>query len=374
MSVASTQVQLSQAQIMAIYNNRFTYARRNTRRVKGRAFSYGNAYTSGVASDPLRITTGNFLAGVRVHIHGTVTYTQAATTAAPTLTDAAGLGLISNLAIIGEEEVTPVSLSAWAQEIFRIMAEKADYVSAAVFNLPLANTGSTTVTNTETVDQWIEFPMVQDFIDLLGIQNLNNNDINVNVQINWGNFSAAVTLPTGVTATQALVADLYAIRYRANKQGTPGPDFSKFYNALAITRNRALNAETFDITVNYKQWITGIQLHVFTASGVLDVNNSLGISSIKVTATAGEVVLLDQDLQDIQNENLERYGPPFAAKYQNKGVYILDFPLIRDYIEGARYTDLTITLTMSATPPAGAQVSAYLQGLANTFPAVPLFI
>lgn len=367
-----TQAQMAQISLAA-YQNRHTFAHKITRRLPGRAFKYGVVYSAGQALDPERVTTGNYLAGIKVHVKGTVTYTQAATTAAPTMTDTGHLALINNLAIIGENQVTPVSLSGIAAENFRLLEQRADYVSTAVFGLPAANATTGTVTATETVDFWTEFDNVQDMVDLLGIQNINNDQLNVNVQINCGNFTDAVNLPSGVTAAPSLTMDLYAIRFRANKQNQPGPDFTKFFNQLAVVRNQAMNSEDNVVNINYKNVITRLLVHCFTAPNVLDHNNSLGVTRIRLTASSDTIVIRDQDISEIIDEQAKRYGQQFYTLYGQKGVYVIEMDMLRDYVDANKYTDLKLTITTGATPAAGASVSVYLQGLTNTDPNLQMF-
>lgn len=374
MSSAPSQMQLTAAQVQAIYNNRFTFARRITRKITGSAFKSGIPFAAGQQSDPYRVTTGNYLAGIKLHVQGTMAYNLAANTAAPTLTDVGHLGLINNVSIIGEDEVTPVSLSGFAQENFRILDEKADYVETAIFNLPPANTTSAAVQTNEDVDFWLLYPNVQDFIDLLGIQNVNNDKLNINVQINFGVETNCVNLPAGSTATFTGTVDLYAIRFRANASNQPGPDFTKFFNALSVTRNASLNSSKYDININYKNTLTRLLLHVYTGANTLDANNSLGLKTITLTASSGQIVLRKYDADDLQQDNFERYGPTWYGKFANKGVYVIDLDMIREYLPCYNYTDLKVELEFANTPATGATVSMYLQGLTNTFPQVPLFM
>lgn len=366
--------QQQQALALAIYNGRFTFAHHITRRLPGRAFKYGVALTAGEALDPVRVTTGNYLAGIKAHVHGTITYVAAATTAAPTATDTGAYALLRNLAIVGENTVTAVNMSAFAAENFRLLDRKADYVETAVFPLPPANTTAGVVTTVENVDLWAEFDNVQDMIDLLGIQNVNNDQLNIDVQMNAGNITDAVTLPAGVTATSDLVVDLYATRFRANKANQPGPDFTKFFNQLGITRNQVMDSTSNVVNINYKNVLTRVLIHVFTANNILDHANSLGITRIRLTASSDTVILRDQDISEIIDEQNKRYGPQFQSLYGAKGVFVMDFDLIREYIDASKYTDLKLTIETGANPPAGASVSVYLQGLTNTDPAIPLFM
>ena len=370
----SSNGQLSQAQILAAYNARFLFARYGTRRIPGPAFKYGSTWSANTNSDPIRVTTGNFLAGVKARIHGTMAYTLPAGSAAPTLTSTGAQGLIRNLAVIGQNQVTPVSLSGQAQEIFHVLEQKADYQDTAVFGLPAANAGTASVTVNESVDVWQQYDLVQDYVDLLGIQNVNNDSLNIDVQMNFGAETDCVSLPAGATATFTGVVDLYAVRFRANKAGQPGPDFTKFFNQLAIVRGQKMDSQSVVININFKQLITRIILLVSTAANTLDSENSLGISSVSLTASSGELILGNWDLQDIINEQAKRYGPEFTANWGGKGLYALDFDLIREYIDGSAYTNLALTLEMPTTPAAGATVSAYLQGITNTFPQVPVFM
>lgn len=359
---------------MAVYNDRHTFARRNTRRISGGAYKYGVPFEQSTNSDPIRVKPGNFLAGIRMHCHGTMAFSQPIGAGAVTRSSFGPDALITNLALIGEEEVTPVSMSSFAAKQFEMLAKKGDYVDTDVFGYPGANGTGAVLNTNETVDFWREFLNVHDLIDLLGIQNVNNDQINLNTQLNFGNAANSFVLPNGTTATFTGVVDLYAIRFRANLQGTPGPDFSKFFNQLAITRSTALTTSEVDIPVNYKNWITRMLVHVYSAPNTLDATNSLGLTNISVTASNGQVLIKNYDLSDLINQNSTDYGAAWQSEYAGKGAYVIEFSPLREYLDGFKYTDLTLTLTFGAAPGAGATASVYLQGLVNTNPLLPLFM
>lgn len=374
MASASAQVPyavLSPAEIQAIYNGRFEYAQKYAQRVRNVAFKYGLPFVSGKPATPEKITTGDYFAAVKGHLHGTMTYTATAAVAAPTPTSKGMLALVDNLAIVGQNQITPCSIPAFNAEQNMLLDKKADYVSTQVFPMPAAFAAAGSVA--ETCDCWMEFPITQDFIDLLGIQNINNDNINITVAVNWGTETAAVNMANGLSASFSGVLDLYAVRFTAPLANQPGPDFTKFFNSLSVVRDQSMNTVNNVVNINYKNWITRLVVNVFTSADNLDSGNSLGVQSITLTASSGKYVLLQMDLDELIDENRKRFGPQFNTLFGDKGVYVLDFEEIRDYIDGEGYTDLVLTVKTSAVT-AGATMDVYLQGITNTDPQIPTFM
>ena len=300
-----------------------------------------------------------------------MTYTATAAAAAPQPTSKGMLALIDNLAIVGGNQISPVSVSAFAAEQIQIMEKKADYVSTQVFPMPPAFTAAGNAT--ENCDCWMEFPLTQDMVDLLGIQN-NSGKQNITANLTWGTEDASVNLASGVTASFSGTLDLYSINFAAPLQGQAMPDFTKFADILNVASDQVMDSKTNVFDISYENWITRLILNVFVSPDNLDTSNSVGITTIKLQTGTGKEVLFNQDLSELIDENRKRFGPAWNTLYGTKGVYVIDFEQIRDYVNAADFASLRVVVETAAAPAAGVTADLWLQGLTNTDPAIPLFM
>lgn len=323
----------------------------------------------------LPIPPGFLLGGVIAHVRLPVTLNLNGA-AAPTLSTIAHHALIEEFFMnYNGSEVNIFSGDA----LFTRQLNNMEFPLSDFSAVDVTPTPSGTGTN-YTYDFYYEIPAVYAWSSLMGVLNLNSNSIHASVGVRWGDVKNLFNLSAGQTATVngGYVEFLTKRVTQPQNVQTDGlPDLSKTYSVsyqdFALTGSGTLrlplNADNTitRITINMLQGGTGNGSDVAS----YDTSNALQLQNVGL-GWAGMVNKYNSPYWYWQEQMARNYGQSMA-KWINRGTIVIDLDRHggRDWINAYDVTNLVLTLTLGAAPPAGSKARVYIEQVVNSS-AVPI--
>lgn len=367
--MSMTQAQLNQQQLVQqALRWRHLFAETSRQLVSG---PIGNVPYAVNGRGSLAIPNGFLMTGLTAHVHLPVTLNLNAA-AAPALS---GVGISSVLEEVFLNYNGSESTIFSADGIFVEQREAMEFPfseSSTADSVPVPAGAGTNY----TYDWYFDVPNTYSLMTLMGLLNMNSNDINASIGVRWGDIKNLFVLSAGQTAT---VNGGY-VEFIVNRQTQPTnpqqnglPDLSKTYVVSYQDFNLAASGwNRLDIKADHT--ITRLTINLLeggTGNGsdvaAYDTTNALQLETVKF-GWASLINKMDSvPYWYFQQEMAKNYGQAMQ-KWINKGTIVLDLDKTggRDWIDAWNVTNLAVQLQLGAAPPAGSKARVYLEQIVNT--------
>ncbi len=319
-------------------------------------------YRSGQKGAPLQLERNGFLAQLLLHIFGTMTITQPATTPpAPTLQAGGPWNLISSLGL-------QVGGLGWINNLsgYGLMVHEAyrhpGYAPQYTAPLPGAG-GAAIVVTPEAWDFRLALNVAVDERDLVGMINLQNAAASAYLQCTFASEATVISLPNGTTAAfnpGAINVDAISFEPPSGKDAAAidAAVLGTVHTLEEIPTVLSGGAKT-RIQLPVGDIYQAIYLTTWTAAGNPDTANTIGLASIDLNyGNYHPVNNVSAAAVQFLSAMTDRSDAPANA-------YVLDFMKNRpyEYVDATDLPQLNLDLTFNAAPPAGAQVNVLLERL-----------
>lgn len=300
---------------------------------------------------------------------------------------------VFTIANAGASSISALGIDALVEEFFftyngsesTIFSADAIYtrLRAGLENPSADSTKAETIPNvtgpgTFTWDAYYEIPNVYSDASLMGVLNLNSNEIHAGVGVRFGDVANCVTLAGGQTCVDAGGSYVEFLAERetqpTNVQTDGMPDLTKTFTVgfqdfpLASSKNNKLVLQADHtvtrIILQFLQGGTGNGSDVAS----YDTSNALQVQNIKL-GWASMIKKYDVPYWYFQQQAAKHYGTsPNVNKFINKGTVIIDLDRFggRDWIDAFNVTNLAATVDLGAAPAAGSKCRVYLEQVVNT--------
>lgn len=315
------------------------------------------AYASGRQGNIVPFEKADLLVDVKLHLQGTMTFTQPAGAAAPSFSQGTAHSIFGQvMTMVGG--AGPV-INATGRSLYLLeLAKHPAYVdSSSKAPLPPANGGGAQVVTQEAWDLWLDLPIAVSLNDLTGLLSLQERVGAVQQQLVWSTESGILNLPNATTAAFAGQATLDVRRYLIPADPRSWPDLGWVHIVEELVQPIVAGGVATRVNLPPGDEYLRIILEPNSA-GAPDATNALGFSLVNLNYGGFQQEYRSAENLQFESQLHDRQNLPASA-------YILDYnrDAPRDRLNTAGQTQINLDLTFANVPPANSFVRVLTERL-----------